>query len=149
MVPGKIPGHGAHHRGRSASIAVIVAAAICPCPPLLVRELTGQADVLPDLRAACAAAVGFLTAAGPDVIVVAGPDEETASRGPARRRHRAASAPAHGPPGERAGAPAPRGGTSGQRGGTSGQRGGASGPPSDTSGPRAEAGRGGRPLAPR
>ena len=53
---------------------MIVAAAICPCPPLLARELTGQAEVLPELRAACAAAVGSLAAAGPDVIVVAGPD---------------------------------------------------------------------------
>ena len=57
---------------------MITAAAICPCPPLLARELTGQADVLPDLRAACATAVARLTAAAPDVIAVAGPDAETA-----------------------------------------------------------------------
>ena len=73
---------------------MIVAAAICPCPPLLARELTGQADVLPDLRAACAAAVGSLTAAGPDVIVVAGPDAETATWDPAGRLDTAAYAPA-------------------------------------------------------
>jgi hypothetical protein len=36
---------------------MIIAAAICPCPPLLVRELTGQTEVLPDLRAAAADAV--------------------------------------------------------------------------------------------
>jgi hypothetical protein len=73
---------------------VIVAAAICPCPPLLARELTGQAEVLPELRAACAAAVGSLAAAGPDVIVVAGPDEETASWDPGGRLDTAAYAPA-------------------------------------------------------
>jgi hypothetical protein len=73
---------------------VIVAAAICPCPPLLARELTGQAEVLPELRAACAAAVGSLAAAGPDVIVVAGPGEETAGWDPDGRLDTAAYAPA-------------------------------------------------------
>jgi hypothetical protein len=72
---------------------VIVAAAICPCPPLLAREVTGQAEVLPELRDACAAAVGFLAAAAPDVIVVAGPDEETASWDPGGRLDLAAYAP--------------------------------------------------------
>ncbi len=73
---------------------MIVAAVICPCPPLLARELTGQAEVLPELRAACAAAVGSLVAAGPDVIVVAGPDEETGRRDPDGRLDTAAYAPA-------------------------------------------------------
>jgi hypothetical protein len=77
---------------------VIVAAAICPCPPLLARELTGQTEVLPELRAACAAAVGFLAAAAPDVIVVAGPDEETASWDPGGGLDLAAYAPAHAGP---------------------------------------------------
>ena len=79
---------------------MIVAAAICPCPPLLARELTGQAEVLPELRAACAAAVGFLAAAGPDVIVVAGPAEETAPGDPDGRLDIAAYASA-GPSGPR------------------------------------------------
>jgi hypothetical protein len=57
---------------------MIAAAALCPCPPLLIRELTGQAVVLPELRAACAAAVAWLAAAAPDVLVVVGPDRETA-----------------------------------------------------------------------
>jgi hypothetical protein len=57
---------------------VIVSAAICPCPPLLAAELTGQAQVLPDLHAACTAAVSRLAAAGPDVLVVTGPGDETA-----------------------------------------------------------------------
>jgi hypothetical protein len=77
---------------------VIVAAAICPCPPLLARELTGQAEVLPELRAACADAVGFLAASTPDVIVVAGPAEETASFEPGARLDLAAYAPAHAGP---------------------------------------------------
>jgi hypothetical protein len=85
---------------------VIVAAAICPCPPLLIREVTGQAEVLPELRAACAAAVRFLCGAAPDVIVVAGPDEQTASRDPGDRLDLAAYAP-----GSRRTAPSPRGGS--------------------------------------
>ena len=44
---------------------MIVAAALCPCPPLLAAELTGQADILPELRAACGAAVASLLTAGP------------------------------------------------------------------------------------
>lgn len=107
-LPGKIPGHGGHHRGPAANTAVIAAAAICPCPPLLVRELTGQAEVLPELRAACAAAVGFLCAAAPDVIVVAGPDEQTASWDPGDRLDLAAFAP-----GPRGTALSPRGGSGG------------------------------------
>jgi hypothetical protein len=57
---------------------MIVAAAICPWPPLLVRELTGADPVLPELRAACAAAVGALLAAGPDAVAVVGPAAATA-----------------------------------------------------------------------
>ena len=57
---------------------MITAAAICPCPPLLIRELTGQEEVLPELRAACAAAVARLTASGADVIAVTGPAAQTA-----------------------------------------------------------------------
>jgi hypothetical protein len=56
---------------------VIAAAALCPCPPLLARELTGQEEALPELRAACAAAVARLLAAAPDVIAVVGPDART------------------------------------------------------------------------
>jgi len=82
---------------------VIVAAAICPCPPLLVRELTGQAEVLPELRAACAAAVGSLAAAGPDVIVVAGPAGQTAACDPGGRLDIAAYGPASALGGDRAG----------------------------------------------
>jgi hypothetical protein len=57
---------------------MIVAAALCPWPPLLVRELTGADPVLPELRAACAAAVAALLAAGPAVVAVVGPGPHTA-----------------------------------------------------------------------
>lgn len=56
---------------------MIAAAAICPCPPLLAADLTGQADILPELRAACAAAVARLVVSDPDALVVVGPDERT------------------------------------------------------------------------
>jgi hypothetical protein len=95
---------------------VITIAAICPCPPLLVRELTGGTEVLPELRAACAAAVGQLAAPGPDgfgpdVVVVTGPDRETAAWPADARLDLTAYAPALGTyspeAGERLGAPPP------------------------------------------
>jgi hypothetical protein len=73
---------------------MIVAAAICPSPPLLAGPLTGQAEVLPELRAACAAAVARLLAAAPDVIAVAGPAEATGSWDPAGELSLASFAPA-------------------------------------------------------
>jgi len=57
---------------------VIAAAALSPGPPLLVRELTGADPVLPELRAACAAAVAAMLAAGPDLVAVVGPGPRTA-----------------------------------------------------------------------
>jgi hypothetical protein len=57
---------------------MITAAAICPCPPLLAREVAGKAEVLPEMRAASAAAVSRLIAFGPDLVVVTGADEQTA-----------------------------------------------------------------------
>jgi hypothetical protein len=73
---------------------VIVAAAICPTPPLLAAELTGQADILPELRAACAAAVARLLAAAPDVVAIVGPAETTGPRDPAGELSLATFAPA-------------------------------------------------------
>ena len=73
---------------------MIVAAALCPCPPLLAAELTGQADILPELRAACAAAVASLLAAGPDVVAIAGPAETTGTWDPAGELSLASYAPA-------------------------------------------------------
>jgi hypothetical protein len=73
---------------------VIVAAAICPSPPLLASGITGQAEILPDLRAACASAVARLLAAVPDVVAVVGPADATAPFGPAGELSLAAYAPA-------------------------------------------------------
>src|ERR1022692_5091803 len=56
---------------------MIIAAALCPSPPLLVRELTGTDPVVADLRDACATGVHAWLAARPDVIVVVGPGPDT------------------------------------------------------------------------
>ncbi|KXK60973.1 hypothetical protein AWW66_15890 [Micromonospora rosaria] len=60
----------------------LVAAAVCPHPPLLVPDLAGAAaPELDDLRAACDAAVAGLLAAGPELILlVGGGPESTAFR---------------------------------------------------------------------
>lgn len=53
---------------------MLVAAAVCPCPPLLVPEVAaGAAGELDATRAACVDALGVLTAARPDRLVVVGP----------------------------------------------------------------------------
>ncbi|MHC0428774.1 class III extradiol dioxygenase subunit B-like domain-containing protein [Streptomyces sp. O3] len=55
---------------------MLVAAAVCPCPPLLVPEVAaGAASELDAARAACSDAVGVLAAARPDRLVVVGPAE--------------------------------------------------------------------------
>ncbi len=53
---------------------MLVAAAVCPHPPLLIPEATGLAadDGLGELRAACAAAVDALLAAEPGLLVLVG-----------------------------------------------------------------------------
>lgn len=57
---------------------MLVAAAVCPCPPLLVPEVAaGAAAELDAARAACTDALGVLAAARPDVLVVVGPAEES------------------------------------------------------------------------
>ncbi|MER5848815.1 class III extradiol dioxygenase subunit B-like domain-containing protein [Streptomyces sp. NPDC002012] len=61
---------------------MLVAAAVCPCPPLLVPEVAaGAAPELDALRDACADALGVLAAARPDVLIVIGPADH-AGRGP-------------------------------------------------------------------
>ncbi|MGW7489497.1 class III extradiol dioxygenase subunit B-like domain-containing protein [Streptomyces sp. NPDC054786] len=61
---------------------MLVAAALCPCPPLLVPEVAaGAAGELEALRAACLDAIGVLAAARPDRLIVLGPADE-AGRGP-------------------------------------------------------------------
>ncbi|MER6852102.1 class III extradiol dioxygenase subunit B-like domain-containing protein [Streptomyces flaveolus] len=53
---------------------MLVAAAVCPCPPLLVPEVAaGAAPELDAARAACTDALGVLAAARPDRLVVVGP----------------------------------------------------------------------------
>jgi hypothetical protein len=64
---------------------MITAAALCPSPPLLAREVTGRDPVVPELRQACAVAVRRLVRCEPDVIAVVGPAPVTA-RWPADRR---------------------------------------------------------------
>jgi len=53
---------------------VITAAALCPHPPLLFRELTGQQDVAAELRAACVDVVRRATEGCDLVVVVGGAD---------------------------------------------------------------------------
>jgi hypothetical protein len=56
---------------------MIIAAALCPAPPLLARELTGRDPILPELRQVCREAAGRLVSARPDVIVVVGAAQQT------------------------------------------------------------------------
>ncbi|MFF9351782.1 class III extradiol dioxygenase subunit B-like domain-containing protein [Streptomyces sp. NPDC014734] len=61
---------------------MLVAAAVCPCPPLLVPEVAaGAAPELDRLRDACATALDELAAARPDLLIVVGPAAH-AGRGP-------------------------------------------------------------------
>src|SRR5436190_16816427 len=66
---------------------MLIAAAVCPHPPLLVPEVTGvhgpgapdpAADELRRLRTACRDAVALLLGAAPDLLVVAGGAGQTA-----------------------------------------------------------------------
>lgn len=61
---------------------MLVAVALCPCPPLLVPEVAaGAAPELDAVRAACGDALGVLAAARPELLVVVGPAERS-GRGP-------------------------------------------------------------------
>ncbi|MGW1409861.1 class III extradiol dioxygenase subunit B-like domain-containing protein [Streptomyces sp. NPDC002403] len=61
---------------------MLAAAAVCPCPPLLVPEVAaGAAPELDAARDACAEALGVLAAARPDLLIVVGPADLT-GRGP-------------------------------------------------------------------
>lgn len=56
---------------------MLVAAACCPCPPLLVPEVaSGAAPELATARAACTDALSVLAAARPDRLMVIGPAPE-------------------------------------------------------------------------
>ncbi|MFD0266103.1 hypothetical protein ACFVGY_05825 [Streptomyces sp. NPDC127106] len=56
---------------------MLVAAAVCPAPPLLVPEVAaGAATELGDARTACSDALAVLAASRPDLLVVVGAAEE-------------------------------------------------------------------------
>ncbi|MGC4895849.1 hypothetical protein [Micromonospora sp. DT31] len=62
----------------------LVAAAVCPHPPLILPELAGAAAAeLDDLRAAADAAVARLLAVGPEMVLLVGTGPETARFGAA------------------------------------------------------------------
>lgn len=57
---------------------MLVAAAVCPCPPLLVPDVAaGAAPELDAARAAVTDALGVLAASRPDLLVVVGPAEKS------------------------------------------------------------------------
>lgn len=58
---------------------MIVAAALCPAAPLLIRPLNGGAAAVPELRQACLDAVADLVSRDIDVVVVAGAGDESRS----------------------------------------------------------------------
>ena len=64
---------------------MIVAASLCPWPPVLARELTGRDPVVTELRKACAEATERLVRAGPELIAVVGPAAGTRRWDPASR----------------------------------------------------------------
>ncbi|WP_344445422.1 class III extradiol dioxygenase subunit B-like domain-containing protein [Kitasatospora nipponensis] len=70
---------------------MLVAAAVCPCPPLLVPEVaSGAAPELDALREACGEAVAELLAAGPELLVLVGggPQAEVWTEGGVGSFHR-------------------------------------------------------------
>ncbi len=85
--------HGRQHprhpaaRPRRPGAGVIAAAVLVPHPPLLLRELGGSHDPVPDLRAAALAAVRDLVR-DVDVVVVVGGADVARVLGPGGRRRR-------------------------------------------------------------
>jgi hypothetical protein len=79
---------------------VIAAAALCPAPPLLARELTGGDPVIPELRQACLDVTERLLRAAPDAVAVVGAARQTRTWDGASRLDLASFAPgAAGPAG--------------------------------------------------
>lgn len=72
---------------------MITAAALCPAPPLLARELTGADPVVPELREACHQAAAALVASQPDVVAVVGAAGKTMGWDPGGRLDLALYAP--------------------------------------------------------
>ena len=75
---------------------MITAAAVCPWPPLLARELTGRNPVVPELRTACEEAVQLLVTTQPALIAVVGPAAGTRTWDPRSRLDMSVFAPALG-----------------------------------------------------
>jgi len=75
---------------------VISRAVLCPCPPLLARELTGRDPAVPGLREACAAAVSWLIQHAPRQVIVVGPAPSTADWDPGSRLDLSIFAPGRG-----------------------------------------------------
>ena len=73
---------------------MLTAAALCPAPPLLARELTGADPVVPELRQACLDAATELVRSDPDVVAVVGAGEHTRELGAHGRLDLTAYAPA-------------------------------------------------------
>jgi hypothetical protein len=84
---------------------VIARTVLCPSPPLLARELSGRALVLPELRDACAAAVARLVKADAEIVAVVGAGAVTAAWDPDDRLDVAAYGPAPGAVGGTPGLP--------------------------------------------
>jgi len=75
---------------------MLIAAALCPAPPLLARELTGADPVVPELRQACFDAAAELVRSAPDVVAVVGTADQTRAFGARGPLDLAAYAPALG-----------------------------------------------------
>ena len=73
---------------------MIIRAALCPYPPLLMRELTGGDPLVSGLREACADVTARLVDTHPDVVIVVGPAPATVCWDPASRLDRSSFAPA-------------------------------------------------------
>lgn len=62
---------------------MLISAAVCPYPPLMVTGIGRPSDVrFDDVRAACWSALDDLRSASPDVLVVVGPGESTLDEAP-------------------------------------------------------------------
>jgi hypothetical protein len=73
---------------------VVIAAAVCPWPPVLAAELTGPDPVISALRDACGRAVRRLVRARPDLVAVIGPARQTRAWDPDSRLDLSVFAPA-------------------------------------------------------
>jgi hypothetical protein len=88
---------------------VITAAALCPAPPLLARELTGADPVLPELRQACLDATSALLRSDPDLVTVVGVAAQTRPWDSDARLDLSGYAPGVGSPGHGEALPLPLG----------------------------------------